>query len=430
LTELTIEELERRVAVYREHGSERKAAEALGISKTGMHKSLERAAAKGLLGTKPVLPGFRLSKSTAVTDADGIVVREFIQQRPDTGPSFEMPAGHSVKGVSALVDGSGRTIQQWVKTNAGDAAREAAFRAMVDALKEDLPRMTPTVAPPLLVADKMNQFIVTDSHFGMLAWAEETGADYDLRIAEQLLLDWFAAAIAGAPAAHTAVLAQLGDLMHHDALESVTPAHHHVLDADSRLQKIVRVVIRTIRRAIGMLLARHQHLHVVMASGNHDPAGSVWLREMLAVMYEDEPRITIDTSPALYHKFVWGKTVNFFHHGHKADIKTIDKKVAGEFRAEYGAADYAYAHIGHKHSDEGVKTELMYVERHETLAGRDAYAASGPWAKSGRSAKRITYDKRFGEVDRSRMTPEMVAGAYVAQKYTAANDNTPRAAAA
>ncbi|WP_246191686.1 hypothetical protein [Brucella intermedia] len=68
----------------------------------------------------------------------------------------------------------------------------------------------------------------------MLAWREETGDDYDLRIAEQLLLDWFAAAVAAAPQAHTAVSAQLGDAMHHDSLESVTPAHTDVLDADSR----------------------------------------------------------------------------------------------------------------------------------------------------------------------------------------------------
>ncbi len=85
--------------------------------------------------------------------------------------------------------------------------------------------------------DLLNQFVVTDSHFGMLSWREETGADYDLRIAEQLLLDWFAHSIATAPDAHTAVFAQLGDLMHHDALESVTPAHHNVLDATHDCRK-------------------------------------------------------------------------------------------------------------------------------------------------------------------------------------------------
>jgi len=57
----------------------------------------------------------------------------------------------------------------------------------------------------------------------------------------------------------------------------------------------------------------------------------------------------------------------------------------------------------------------MYVERHETLAAPDAYAAGGGWL-SGRSAKVITYSKQFGEVGRSTLRPEMVAGA-------ASNDN-------
>ena len=95
-------------------------------------------------------------------------------------------------------------------------------------------------APRGCNADLLNFFCLTDAHFGMLAWREETGADYDIEIAEQLVTDWFAAAIDLAPDAHTAVLAQLGDLAHYDSMETVTPASKHVLDSDSRLRKVVR----------------------------------------------------------------------------------------------------------------------------------------------------------------------------------------------
>jgi hypothetical protein len=50
----------------------------------------------------------------------------------------------------------------------------------------------------------------------------------------------------------------------------------------------------------------------------------------------------------------------------------------------------------------------MKVEQHETLAGRSSYEANGGWI-SGRSAKVITYHKRFGHVGRNIITPEMVA---------------------
>jgi hypothetical protein len=368
-----------------------------------------------MCGTKPVLPGFRISQVTSTPNGD------FVQQKPERGEEWAVPDGHSVRGISALVDADGRTIQAWVKTRADAEGQMDAFRAMVDALKEDLPRVTMMLPPASVESDLLNQFVVTDSHFGMLAHREETGADYDLKLAEQLLLDWFAAAVAGAPQAHTAVLAQLGDLLHHDSLESVTPAHRHVLDADSRLHKVVRVVIRTLRRVINMLLQKHKHVHVIMASGNHDPASSVWVRELLATIYENEPRVTVDTSPMLYYAYVWGDTALFYHHGHKRSVQNVDATLAGMFREMFGASKYAFAHVGHLHSDEGRKSALMYVERHETLAAPDAYAAGGGWL-SGRSAKVITYSKRFGEVGRATLRPEMVRGA--------ANDNEPERMAA
>jgi hypothetical protein len=143
---------------------------------------------------------------------------------------------------------------------------------------------------------------------------------------------------------------------------------------------------------------------------------------MLAAMYEDEPRISVDNSPSLYYAYEWGSTALFFHHGHKQGVNNIDATLAGKFRELFGRSKYAYAHIGHLHSDEGKKGSLMYVERHETLAAPDAYAAGGGWL-SGRSAKRITYSKAYGEVGRDIMRPEMVAGRY-------ANDNVAAQAAA
>lgn len=413
------ENIEQAGRLYAEHKSIRAVQKLMGIGYGTAHKYIHRAAERGQLGTDPVLPGFAI-KSIASKAADGA----WIKQTKAPGEVFALPAGQVVKGVSALVDGQGREVAKWIKTTTDGDNAATIFAATVEAMKEDLPRVTMMLPPASVDEDLLNQFVVTDSHFGMLAHREETGADYDLKLAEQLLLDWFAAAVAGAPQAHTAVLAQLGDLMHHDALESVTPAHKHVLDADSRLHKVVRVVIRTLRRVIDMLLQKHQHVHVVMASGNHDPASSVWVRELLATIYENEPRVTVDTSPMLYYAFKWGDTALFYHHGHKRGVAQVDATLAGIFREMFGASKFAFAHVGHLHSDEGRKSALMYVERHETLAAPDAYAAGGGWL-SGRSAKVITYSRRFGEVARATLRPEMVAG-----KYAAANDNAPMKAAA
>jgi hypothetical protein len=379
-------------------------ARVLGKDRATVQSRIRKFAAQGLLGYAPVMPGFAV-KSVSSKSADGA----WVKQTREPGEVFAPLPGHVVKGESALVDPDGRITAKWVKTDREATAALDALKAAADAFKADIPRAEPVTPPEQVVADLLNQFTITDNHFGMLAWREETGADYDLKIAEQLLVDWFAAAIEASPRAHTALFANLGDLMHHDALESVTPAHGHVLDADSRLQKVIRVIIRVIRRVIAMLLARHEHVRVVMAAGNHDPASSAWLREMLAAFYENEPRLTVDQSPRLYYAYEWGRTALFYHHGHKRGVSDVDAVFASMFREMFGRCSAAYAHVGHRHSNEGVKTRLMYVEQHETLAAKDAFNAGGGWP-GGRSAKVITYSKQGGEVFRSTLRPEMVAG--------------------
>ncbi|QPC43479.1 oxidoreductase [Kaustia mangrovi] len=413
---LTDERIQEIVRAVEEHGSNRAAARALDVDPKTIRRGLKRAAERGLLSTDPVMPGYAI-KSVAGKTADG----KWIKQVREHGEEFRVPDGQRVKGVSALVDEDGREVIKWIKTGEDREHQLAAMRATVAALKEAIEPVAPT-APPLTVNSRLlNQYTVTDAHFGMLSWREETGADYDLEIAERLLLDWFAAAIAMAPPARTAVFAQLGDLLHYDGFEPKTPASGHILDADSRFPKVVRVVIRTVRRILSMLLQKHEHVHVVMADANHDPGSEAWLRETFAAFLEDEPRLTVKNSPAQnaegsYYAHEHGLTSLFYHHGHKRRVGTVDSMFAGKFREIYGRTRHSYAHIGHLHSDELKSTDLMKVERHETLAAADAYGAN--WL-SGRSAKVITYDEEFGEVSRLTLTPEMVSGA-----YGAANDNT------
>lgn len=409
LPPLSYEDLQAAVEAYKTAGGNyAEAARILDLPRSTVQNRIARAVKRGLMGFKPVPEGFEVTKISATLDQDGNVKSQHIQQKPEVCLSqFNLPSGHAIKGISALLDANGNVAQQWVKTTREDVQRDLAMRTAIDALKEEIAPQAPSKGPEHCNELLANQFTITDVHMGALAWGEESGEDYDLKIAEKLLLDWFSAAIAMAPNAKVAILAQLGDLLHYDSLESETPANRHVLDADSRFPKMVRAAIRVFRRIIAMLLASHECVHIIMADANHDPASETWLREFLSVLYEDEPRVTVDTSPSTYYVYRHGSTSLFYHHGHKRGAKNIDHVFAGQFREIYGTTKYSYAHIGHLHSDEVISTNLMKVERHETLAAKDAYAARGGWL-SKRSAKVITYHSSFGEVGRITLSPEMV----------------------
>lgn len=417
----TEDELAASVQAFREHGSKQAAADAMGMTRDSMRRRLARAGELGMLGYEPVVPGFRVSQITTTPAGN------FIQQKAERGEVFELPIGQKIKGVSALVDPDGREIIKWVKTDTDREASLAAMRAAVEAFKEEIPRAEVVPAPAFTIDDILCQYTLTDSHLGAMAWNVETGGgDYDLAIGEKLIVDWFSAAIAGAPPSKRAVFAQLGDFLHHDSFKSITPEHGHLLDADSRYSKMVRVAIRVVRQVMRMLLTKHEQIHVIMADANHDPASEVWLREMFAVVFEDEPRVTVDTNPGPYSMVEHGLVSLYYHHGHRRNISNVDSVFVGKFREAYGRTRFSFAHIGHRHSDELKSTNLMKVEQHETLAAPDAYAANSGWL-SGRSAKVIYYHAKRGEVGRNTITAEMVADW---SGLNAANDNEPLQAAA
>ena len=327
---------------------------------------------------------------------------------PEYGIEAPQPAGMKLKGTTTLTDlRSGERVLQWVKVDEDAKAQAALMLEAIKAMGEKIPREKARPAPARTRADLANCYVVTDYHLGMLSWAEETGDDWDTAIAEKMLIDWFSAAIAQSPDAELGVFAQLGDFLHWDGMDAVTPASKHLLDADTRFQKLVRVAIRAIRRIIGMLLAKHQRVHVLMAEGNHDPASSIWLREWLHATFENEPRITVDVSPDPYYCVEHGATALFFHHGHKRKPAQVDTVFAAKFREVFGRTKHAYAHLGHMHHIDIKETNLMVVEQHRTLAGSDAYASRGGWM-SGRDAQVITYSRVHGEVGRVRVSSQML----------------------
>lgn len=326
---------------------------------------------------------------------------------PEHDMTRTVPEGYSVRGVSTLYNGKGEIAAQWVKSQQDSDALAKALEAAFSGYKDELPRVAPVAAPTHTNSDLANVYVLTDYHLGMLSWAEETGADWDMDIAEDLLVRWFAAAIAASPPAELGVFVNLGDFMHWDGMDAVTPASKHLLDADTRFQKLVRVAIRVKRQIIAMLLEKHDRVHVISAEGNHDPASSVWLREWLSSVYADEPRVTIDTSADPYYCVEHGQTSLFFHHGHKRKMEQVSDVFVAKFRDVFGRTKHSYAHTGHLHHDKRIENNLMTVEQHRTLAAPDAYASRGGWL-SGRDAKVITYHKKHGEVGRLTINPEMV----------------------
>jgi hypothetical protein len=327
---------------------------------------------------------------------------------PQHGINRPLPEHLMLTGSSALVnEQTGQTVMQWYKSGVDRHQMRQMLVAAADAVTSTL-APEPVVEPPSHTVDElMSVYILTDYHMGMLSWAVETGDSWDMRIAEQAIYDWAAQAVTLVPRSSRAVFAQLGDLLHYDTLDSVTPANRNALDADSRYPKIVEATVRALRRVIRLLLTHHKEVLILMAEGNHDPVSSVWLRELFTALYENEPRVNVEKSPLPYYCVEHGKTSVYFHHGHIRKPRQIAEVFAAQFREVLGRTVFSYAHMGHMHHTQVHETPLMIVEQHQTLAAKDAYAARGGW-HSQRAAQVITYSKQHGEISRIRIPFSMI----------------------
>lgn len=326
---------------------------------------------------------------------------------PDADMDYQIPVGFNVKGTSTLIDKTtGESKLQWIKTDANKEAQEELMRECIEALKAELPKYDPVSFKATTVSDLATVYTITDAHVGMKAWGKETGADWDLDIAELTITSAMFELINAAPCSYLGVVAQLGDFLHADSITPMTPTGGHLLDADDRFSKVVNVAIRILRRVIAHALTKHEKILFINAEGNHDLSSSIWLRELFKAVYENEPRIDVVDTPLPYYVYQHGQTMLAWHHGHLKKNDQLPILFASQFHNMWGKTVKRYCHTGHRHHFDEKEHSGMYVVQHSTIAARDAYAARGGWM-SERNMKAITYHKKFGEVGRITVTPEM-----------------------
>jgi hypothetical protein len=377
------------------HGNKQAAADALGIPASTFKGHLKQAARRGLFGTKPVLPGYYISKETAVTDADGNVVREFIQQKPEHGEQFEMPAGHTIKGVSALLDANGHTIQQWVKTREGERSPEETAE-IVKAAFERWEPSAPAIIPAEGDADRLTVYILADWHVGLFAYGKETGGpDWDLSIAKRVLMDTMREVVDQSPRSAHAIVLGLGDLLHADDARNQTARSGNVLDVDTRYSKCLETVCDLVAETCDLVARKHAAVEATFKPGNHDTNSTVGIAQALRMYFRNSEHVAVDTSPDPFYWRRFGVNLIGGTHGDKAKIPQLPLIMANRRKEDWAVATTRHFHTGHIHHDTLREEGGVHVFAHRAPVAQDAFHA-GMGYLSGRSMKSYAYHAEKG----------------------------------
>lgn len=357
----------------------------------------------------PVPDGLTLKGTSIRYDGHGTVQQYWNKTRTqgnDPAEVAHLPDPKKIVKVSTLYDQEGRVTQQWVAEKPQDIARERLWHEYAASMAAELPRSAPIDVPEDSASDLLACYPVSDLHIGMLSWAEETGSDYDLDIAETLITSAMDYLVRSAPACESALIAILADWNHYDSTVPETPAHKHTLDADSRYPKMISTSIRAMRYLIAAALKRHKHVHVIIESGNHDPFSAVFMQQCMVNIYENEPRVTIDTSPMHYHYFEFGRNLIGTHHGHGTKMESLPLIMAADRPEAWGRTKHRMWWTAHIHSRKAFDMQGCSVESFRILAAPDAYAAQKGY-RSIRDMKAIVLHREHGEVARHTVNPGM-----------------------
>lgn len=341
------------IEAYRKHGTFGKAGKALGVAHSCVSNALrrveEKAARRGYAPAEglnnPAPAGFQVGQAWIRRNADGDVLRITEHIKPE---------------------------QQAIRQAFLDAVRDLA---------EPYKGTSPVIEPPEDVFDDL--FCVYgfgDMHIGMLAWGAECGGDdFNLDIADRMYRSAIRRAVDKAPAAKRALLCFVGDNLHANGSDWLTPKSKHALDSDSRFQKVTRLAAWMIVYMIEMALNKHELVEVVIALGNHDFDASAGLALAVEMYFANNERVRVDTTPGRFHFFEHGKCFFGVTHGDTVKPPKLPLLMATRKPEEWGRSKTRKWYTGHLHTEISRDYGACKVETLATLSPKDAYAHEGGW---------------------------------------------------
>lgn len=365
------------------HGTQIAAAHALGIARGTLQGRLRAASMYGLNGFEPVPAGFEISQISHGPNGD------FVKMRPEGHPLGHVPEGLVLKGASVL-SRDGKEVVRWDKYGTdGQLSDQALAEAVRDAMA-DVPVSYLSHALYETRPDLLTVIPLIDWHVGLLAWEEETGANYDLNIAQDTLRRAMTDLVEATPPSAKCVILGLGDLLHFDGYEAKTERSGNVLDTDSRYPKVLRAALQLVKHTIDTALTRHDTVDVRIMAGNHDTRAALAVAIALAEGYDKHPRVTVNDSPSYIWFERFGKVLLGATHGDKAKMADMPLLMAVDRPQDWAASTRRRVFTGHIHHERLREVGGVVVESLRSPVAKDAWHSFEGY-RAGRSVYAYTF---------------------------------------
>lgn len=253
----------------------------------------------------------------------------------------------------------------------------------------------PVSPPARQMSGLMLEVPIVDLHLGKLAWAPETGENYDYKIATDRFEFVIGDIISRVQDREfERVLFPIGqDFFNYDTLMGETASGTRQ-DNDLRWQKLFSVGVEVLVRAIDAL-TMIAPVEVLAIPGNHDLMTSFYAIQYLDAWYRGSERVRVNPDPRSRKYIEFGECLIGYSHGDK-EKKRIFGNMQVEAAEAWGRTKFREWHCGHFHSEQVQEEHGVIVRRLSSMTGTDSWHYTSGYVGAIVKNQSFVWDKRRG----------------------------------
>jgi hypothetical protein len=247
-------------------------------------------------------------------------------------------------------------------------------------------------------ANKLMEFPIMDLHLGKLSWDDETGENWDLKIAEKIFRWVITDALERIKSYNLKIekiVFPIGqDFLHFDTPGNTTTGGT-VMDSDTRWQKMFAKGVELLVWAIENLRSVAP-VECMYVAGNHDKMLSYALVYTLNAYFRNTPDVLVDVSPTSRKYVRYGNTLIGFSHGNE-EGKRIEKLMQVEASQDWGETKFREWHLGHLHHEEVKEEGGVIIRKLSSITSTDSWHTERGYKGAIRKAQIFIWDKETGK---------------------------------
>ena len=283
---------------------------------------------------------------------------------------------------------------------------KSVVKDMIKDAKNHAPKY-PKINYPKLDGDMMYEIDMPDIHFGRLTWGEESGDDYDIKIAKEVVNNTLDKLLSYAKLFPIKkILFPLGNDFFNVNSKSNTTVNGTPQQEDTRWQKTFRLGREL---AVGMIEKCSQiaPVDVLIIKGNHDEEKMFYMGDGIWCWFNNNPNVHIDNGAKGRKYYLYGKNLIGFTHGDNEKLDRLPSIMPTEVPELWAKSNYREWHLGHKHKKYETQEENGVIIRLlRSLVPIDAWTYDSGFVGAQRAAESFVWDAKRGLIAQFTVSPE------------------------